>query len=175
MDSRAVLAQAQERLQTQLDADRSIASAITLAATALARSRAQTLPVPVVPEQQQQQQQQQQEQDQIASLKAELAQCKSSGASLLPSDPAAAPQQADEGAQRRIAELERQVQNLAAAKRKLEIKVASSTGEVDRIQAEKVYIGKELATANDLIKSVRRDNMALAYQLRGLGGSPAKK
>ena len=171
MDSRAVLAQAQERLQTQLDADRSIASAITLAATALARSRAQTLPVPVVPEQQQQQQQQ----DQIASLKAELAQCKSSGASLLPSDPAAAPQQADEGAQRRIAELERQVQNLAAAKRKLEIKVASSTGEVDRIQAEKVYIGKELATANDLIKSVRRDNMALAYQLRGLGGSPAKK
>ena len=172
-DSSAVLRQAQERLQSQLDADRSIASAITLAATALTRSEAQTLPV--VPEQQQQQQQQQQ-QDQIASLKAELAQCKSSGASSLPSAPAALPQQADdEGAQRRIAELERQVQNLAAAKRKLEIKVASSTVEVDRIQAEKVYIGKELATANDLIKSVRRDNMALAYQLRGLGGSPAKK
>ena len=171
-DSSAVLRQAQERLQSQLDADRSIASAITLAATALTRSEAQTLPV--VPEQQQQQQQQQQ--DQIASLKAELAQCRSSGASSLPSAPAAPPQQADdEGAQRRIAELERQVQNLAAAKRKLEIKVASSTVEVDRIQAEKVYIGKELATANDLIKSVRRDNMALAYQLRGLGGSPAKK
>ena len=168
-DSSVVLRQAQERLQSQLDADRSIASAITLAATALTRSEAQTLPV--VPEQQQQQQQ-----DQIASLKAELAQCKSSGASSLPSAPAALPQQADdEGAQRRIAELERQVQNLAAAKRKLEIKVASSTVEVDRIQAEKVYIGKELATANDLIKSVRRDNMALAYQLRGLGGSPAKK
>ena len=167
-----VLRQAQERLQSQLDADRSIASAITLAATALTRSEAQTLPVP----EQQQQQQQQQQQDQIASLKAELAQCKSSGASSLPSAPAALPQQADdEGAQRRIAELERQVQNLAAAKRKLEIKVASSTVEVDRIQAEKVYIGKELATANDLIKSVRRDNMALAYQLRGLGGSPAKK
>ena len=169
-DSSAVLRQAQERLQSQLDADRSIASAITLAATALTRSEAQTLPVP------EQQQQQQQQQDQIASLKAELAQCKSSGASSLPSAPAAPPQQADdEGAQRRIAELERQVQNLAAAKRKLEIKVASSTVEVDRIQAEKVYIGKELATANDLIKSVRRDNMALAYQLRGLGGSPAKK
>ena len=168
-DSSAVLRQAQERLQSQLDADRSIASAITLAATALTRSEAQTLPVP-------EQQQQQQQQDQIASLKAELAQCKSSGASSLPSAPAALPQQADdEGAQRRIAELERQVQNLAAAKRKLEIKVASSTVEVDRIQAEKVYIGKELATANDLIKSVRRDNMALAYQLRGLGGSPAKK